>query len=196
MLEVRGQRPAFLPLDFDHANDSLDTHRPIRLTVGIEDDAHVGIGRIERDPEPACQIYILIGDADSRDLASGTGLSRREDAPDALRRQGAEYPVEAHDQKSGRLHHGRGRDMMATQTHDCVTVLPPSLRPGRREVLSFPCGRLLSDPAFQLLDQRPLFNRLGDIRTRADVQRHLAVFVTGTRRHDDNRRLLRLRSAA
>lgn len=55
---------------------------------------------------------------------------------------------------------------------------------------------LLSDPPFQFLDQGPLFNGLGDIGTRADVDRHLTVFITCASGHHDDWRLLGLRPAA
>ena len=44
--------------------------------------------------------------------------------------------------------------------------------------------------------QDTLFYRLGNIGIRSYIKRRLPVLVTGSRRHDDNRCLLRLRSAA
>ena len=57
-------------------------------------------------------------------------------------------------------------------------------------------GGFLADPALNFLDQGALFYRLGNIGVRSNIERHLPMLVTGSRRHDNDRCLLRLRSAA
>src|SRR5580765_3981700 len=77
-----------------------------------------------------------------------------------------------------------------------ATVLHQGLLQGSADWILFTHGGFVADPTFNFLDQGPLFYRLGNIGIRSYIKCRLPVLVTGASRHDDNRCLLRLRSAA
>ncbi len=153
--------------------------------------------KIECGREPAGQVHVMIGDPDGGDGLSDTRFLTGEHATHSLRRQGAVVVAETHDQKTGRLHRGGRRPVLSSQAHREVCFASNEIVVlSGCGALRFPGRRLLRDPAVQLLNQRALFHRFGDIGTGSDIQRHLAVLVTGPCRHHDNRRLLRLWPAA
>src|SRR5207302_6971848 len=77
-----------------------------------------------------------------------------------------------------------------------ATVLYQGPPQGSADWILFTHDGFVANPAFNFLDQGPLFYRLGNIGIRSYIKRRLPVLVTGSRRHDNNRCLLRLRSAA